>query len=200
MTDFFNICSGVKESLSDDSKDRFWPIAEVRQNISALASCVKLYCFVSNFIVLCPTLLFVHNQARHAGRGRWCAGFPRLESVLLEQRLCCVEITCGRLVSPDAILQYAGPGPVCSFITRVSRVRCNLARRFASSSAIALGLSSLFVVITPTYRYIVETLTLPRHAQQLLHPSCRGVFSCPLLPYFPRIRHGMQPHVNLNDG
>ena len=25
MTDFFNICLGVKESLSDDSKDRFWP-------------------------------------------------------------------------------------------------------------------------------------------------------------------------------
>lgn len=55
-------------------------------------------------------------------------------------------------------------------------------------------------IITPTYRYIVETLTLPGHAQQPLHPSCRGVFSCTLLPYFPIIRHGMQPHVNLNDG
>jgi len=42
--------------------DGFWPKAEVRQSMSALASCVKLYCFVSNFIVLCPTLLFVHSR------------------------------------------------------------------------------------------------------------------------------------------
>jgi len=30
--------------------------------MSARAPCVKLYCFVSDFIVLCPTLLFVHNN------------------------------------------------------------------------------------------------------------------------------------------
>lgn len=43
-------------------KDRFWPKAEVPERISASASCVKHYCFVSNFIVLCPTLLFVHSS------------------------------------------------------------------------------------------------------------------------------------------
>ena len=32
------------------------------QSTSALESCVKLYCFVSNFIVSCPGLLFVHNK------------------------------------------------------------------------------------------------------------------------------------------
>ena len=33
------------------SNDRFWSKAEVRQSMSALASCVELYCFVSVLIV-----------------------------------------------------------------------------------------------------------------------------------------------------
>lgn len=31
------------------------------QSMSARAPCVKLYCFVSNFIVLCPTLFCIHS-------------------------------------------------------------------------------------------------------------------------------------------
>jgi len=73
--------------------------------------------------------------------------FPRLEAALLEQRLCCIEIACGWLVSPDAILQCTGKDQSVPLSPESSKERCNSARRFASSSASAFGFSCLFVAI-----------------------------------------------------